>query len=379
MRGLKPLGWTVIFFITLAIFACGNESNEGNYASYDNYASYEDGNYASYEDENYASYDDEEYDDEYVMSPEDCYDDEEYDEEDQMCYPIYECEDDECEAIDEAFYTLVDEILGEYLSGEEDIAEHEGSFAESAIITYDVRGNQIVNPEPGAITANLQAYQDDAAAHQRIWVIFANLIPAEQRTYISKFVIYTDGPEEVLAAVEPDPDNTRQWILSVDIVDAANPDELTYTLVHEFAHILTLNETQVAFDNEVFLQPDDEAVYEEAEASCPTYFPGEGCSRGDSYINAFFDQFWADIYEDWLESDPDSDEFYLSYEDQFVTDYAATNPGEDIAESFTMFVLQPKPSGDTIAEEKVLFFYDYPELVQLRAEIAGRTYARLRR
>ena len=182
-----------------------------------------------------------------------------------------------------------------------------------------------------------------------------------------------------MAFVDPDPTDPSRWMLHVDIVDAQNPDELTYTLIHEFAHVLTLNETQVAFDMEVFNEPDNESVYEEAEASCPTYFPGEGCSLRQSYINAFFDAFWSDIYPDWLESDPDSDEFYQAYEDQFVTDYAATNPGEDIAESFTAFVLEPKPDGDTIAEEKVLFFYNYPELVQLRAEIVGRVYSRLRR
>jgi hypothetical protein len=31
-----------------------------------------------------------------------------------------------------------------------------------------------------------------------------------------------------------------------------------------------------------------------------------------------------------------------------------------------------------VAEEKVLFFYDYPELIRLRAEIAARVYSRLR-
>ncbi len=56
-----------------------------------------------------------------------------------------------------------------------------------------------------------------------------------------------------------------------------------------------------------------------------------------------------------------------------------SNPEEDIAEAWTMFVLNPKPAGDSIAEEKMLFFYDYPELVKLRAEIASRTYSRFRR
>lgn len=374
MRSTKWFWFTLVLFVALAVFACGNEEFNNEYDTFNNGYEYD-------EVANNELYNDEEYEDEYYMLPEDCYDDEEYDEVEQMCYAIYDddCEDDDCEAIDEEFYTLVDEVLGIFLSGEEEFSEEGFTTSEDAIITYVIQGNQIINPQPAAITSNLQAYQDDAAAHQRIWVLFANLIPAEQRIYFSKFVIFTDGTDEVLAAVEPDPDDPSRWILSVDIADAANEDELIYTLVHEFAHVLTLNESQVPFDNEVFAQPDDEDLYQEAEASCPTFFPGEGCSLRDSYINVFFDTFWTDIYDDWLESDPDSDEFYLDYEDQFVTDYAATNPAEDIAETFMAFVLEPKPEGDTIAEEKVLFFYEYPELVELRAEIIGRAYARLRR
>src|SRR5215208_6090610 len=62
-------------------------------------------------------------------------------------------------------------------------------------------------------------------------------------------------------------------------------------------------------------------------------------------------------------------EFYTKYPDQFVTKYAATNPVEDIAESWTEFVMRPKPLGASIAEQKVLFFYEHPELVELRHNI----------
>jgi hypothetical protein len=57
------------------------------------------------------------------------------------------------------------------------------------------------------------------------------------------------------------------------------------------------------------------------------------------------------------------------YQDQFVTDYAPTSPVEDIAESWTFFVLSPKPELNSIANEKILFFYEYPELVELRTQI----------
>jgi hypothetical protein len=62
-------------------------------------------------------------------------------------------------------------------------------------------------------------------------------------------------------------------------------------------------------------------------------------------------------------------EFYTKYPEQFVGEYAATNPEEDIAESWTEFVMRPKPIGTSIADQKVQFFYEYPELVKIRREI----------
>ena len=64
--------------------------------------------------------------------------------------------------------------------------------------------------------------------------------------------------------------------------------------------------------------------------------------------------------------------FYRKYSDQFLTEYAATSPEEDIAESWAFFILSPKPEQNSIANEKILFFYEYSELVQLRQEILTR-------
>ena len=36
------------------------------------------------------------------------------------------------------------------------------------------------------------------------------------------------------------------------------------------------------------------------------------------------------------------------------------------------FILDPKTTGDTIAEQKILFFYDWPELARLRDELISR-------
>lgn len=325
----------------------------------------------------------------YTESPEDCLEDEEFDEVDELCYPIIECDEEGiCEddyGVVDLFFDLVGElVLG--VAGEdfEDAAELE----ENTLVTYRVEGNQIVQPELAPVTDEMVDYQSDTETHQKIWVYFARLIPAEQRSYLTQFVVFTDGPEEVLAFVTQDVADPTQWVLAVDIADSANVEELTFTLIHEFAHLLTLNDAQVPVNPDLLLEPDNEALYEEAAAACPVYFPGEGCSEPTSYINAFYERFWVDIYDEWLEINFIEDEeeyaialeeFYLAREADFVSDYAATSPEEDIAESFATFVLTPKPKGRSLADKKVAFFYDYPELVTLRAEMSGRILSRLRR
>lgn len=264
-------------------------------------------------------------------------------------------------------------------------AEEEDEYDESdfemdeelALVTYQVSGGKIHSPVFEKVDADFVEYQQDEASHAAIWDFFTSIIPASQLWLVNEFVIFTDGYANTMGAVEQS-DDPRYWILSMDIADAENFPVASTTLVHEFGHLLTLNERQVKINMELFENPDDLEIYEEAEAACDTYFLYEGCSQEDSYINLFFQEFWPGLYEEWLEIDSLEDEeeydeaiyeFYEAYPDQFVNDYAATNPEEDIAESWTYFIFTPKPAGDSIAEEKILFFYDFPELVELRAQI----------
>ena len=258
---------------------------------------------------------------------------------------------------------------------------HSASADEEIIlVTYTVTGDELLYPEINPdVPSRLLKLQQDTKAHQNLWRYYAALIPASQRTYLNEFIVYTDGKDEGLAAVSQSLTDPARWDLMVDIVDAEHPQDLTFTLIHEFGHLLTLNAGQIEPNLAVFENPDDPDIFYEESLSCPNYFAYEGCSNADSYLNLFIDQFWVDIYEEWeeidLEEDEDTyyellDEFYYSYEDQFITDYAATSPEEDIAESFSFFILTEAPAGDTIAEEKVLFFYEFSELVKLREQIA---------
>jgi hypothetical protein len=63
------------------------------------------------------------------------------------------------------------------------------------------------------------------------------------------------------------------------------------------------------------------------------------------------------------------DAFYEEHKDRFVTDYAASNPGEDLAETFTHFVIEDRPTGDSIADQKVQLLWADPDMVSLRDQI----------
>jgi hypothetical protein len=253
---------------------------------------------------------------------------------------------------------------------------------EYTLVTYTIDGDQIKNPvDEAGLPKNYEDYQQDRAAQQQIWNYFAAIIPSENRKFLSEYVVFTDGKENILAAVWQSDHSPDEWVLSVDIMDASNPQDLTFTLVHEYGHLLTLNPAQVPPSRKIFDNPDSEIIYEQEVNACSVYFPGEGCPRPDSYLNQFVDRFWDGIYDEWLEIDLITDEddyydaldtFYKNYTDQFVSDYAPTSPAEDIAETFGFFILQPRPVGTSLADQKILFFYDFPELVQLRAQMGHR-------
>ena len=167
-------------------------------------------------------------------------------------------------------------------------------------------------------------------------------------------------------------------MFEMDLIDGGNFPDLATTVIHEFAHLLTLDDSQITTDFPVFENPDSQQIYDRESAACLNYFTFEGCSNADSYLNTFFDRFWPDIYAEWQAIDAVTDQdlldqklsrFYQKYASQFVSEYAATSPSEDIAETFMYFIFVPRPSDTTIADQKILFFYDYPGMVALRERI----------
>lgn len=239
---------------------------------------------------------------------------------------------------------------------------------------YTVSGDTITPVADSRHTIATLAAVDTEENHEMIWRLFTSLVPAEQRKDLDGFQITTDGYDGTMAYVHLSDAHEGKWVLAVDIMDSFNPDgtlnrdELAQTLIHEFAHVLTLREGQLFFS--------------EDSTTCATYFTGEGCALPNGYLGQFYSHFWASIMADHpvsqaFASDSAREDavyaYYDSHQQDFVTDYAATDPAEDIAETFMVFVVKSKPSSaGTVADQKILFFWDYPELVSLRALIRNK-------
>lgn len=228
------------------------------------------------------------------------------------------------------------------------------------ITLYSVNGYNIDKTTDYKVTGKFLELQKDSKKHTETWALVSKIIPNSYITFFNEYLVFTGEENGVAGFVVQTKNDLTKWQIGIAI-DLAydggfNKDgELSYTIIHEFGHVLTLNDTQVNSKKD--------------ETDCQNYFPGEGCAKEGSYINVLYQKYWKDIHNEFQEIGDDESKkeiFYEKYQDRFVTQYASTNPGEDIAESFTHFVIFDKPTGDTYANKKVQLFYNYPELVELR-------------
>ena len=227
------------------------------------------------------------------------------------------------------------------------------------------------------------AQHEDIEYHEMLWEIYRTLIPATYRESIKEFDIVTDGYDGMAAHVSPSIDRPKEWILSLDMLDSnVNIEQVMKTLIHETAHVLTLQDTQVPVDTKYLQAVAEEKDITPYQEKCDTLFLLEGCAKRDSYINQFHSLFWRNMESEWQEKQVETSleaqiQFFKEKHDQFVSEYATTNVAEDIAETFTAFILQDSKKvkeSQEIKYQKIAFFYQFPELVKMRAEVLSGLY-----
>lgn len=174
-----------------------------------------------------------------------------------------------------------------------------------------------------------------------VWEYLCSILPEESRQKITQFNLFTDGYSNVLAYTSPIKDeevtdNTR-FAINIDYYDVYDENgtprdwsKLTYTILHEYGHVLLEDETQI-----------DLTVGEN------THDPA-GFIEG-SFRKAFYDRFWKDLGDSAVSD-------YEQNPDHYVSRYGANYFHEDIADTFAVFILGGEPQGETVAEEKIRFF-----------------------
>lgn len=310
-----------------------------------------------------------------------------YDELKAVCHPSESCETlDDCAILGDKLANQIYEQFGDHLTDYEFAEDREGNrYDEQALVRYQLDGEFLTNPQFLVVDKQIAPYRDDLELHVQIWEMFTYLIPEKEREMLSGFIIFTDGNEETLAQVEPDEEDVNSWLLGVDAMDADKSFILKSTLLHEYAHLLTLEKGQMDMNEDVLFADEDDPIHRTAEAACDNYYvDGMGCTKENSYLHQFYMQFWDDLIDEWYERGVEDDVeeaavFFEDHDDLFVTEYAVTSPDEDIAEVWPYFILSPRPEGEEVWEQKILFFYQYPEQVKLRAEILSRLYSYISR
>ena len=212
-------------------------------------------------------------------------------------------------------------------------------------------------------------------AHEDLWIQLVVLLPTDYiDQYLYEFAVFES--EDTWAYVREIEEDVWEFGVAID-----DDPERALTIIHEFGHIVALNNTQYDTYPSVLVDQltDDEysAALQADIVACPTIAFDDGCPVVDSYILLFTQTFWTpDAVEMIVDQELDDSAAYFFDEnpDGFVTEYAATDPIEDFAESFSYFVglddrWFPVDGDEYLLDAKILWFEQFPELVEMRASI----------
>lgn len=233
----------------------------------------------------------------------------------------------------------------------------------------DIKAYFELDAEKGIVWKELKAIieerptEDEMRQYEILWQDVRRVLSDEMLRNVRNFMLYTDGPGDTLAFVDDYDGTGKDWYIAVDVTDSYNEtglsEEFYLTMIHEYGHILTLSDEQVDYGGEPFYG---------------RYFEPEMSAKENSYLNQFYRRFWLDIFEDGyiangLENKNDAACFFFRHEDEFITEYASTMVSEDICEAFAYFVVEDKPMGSSLRDQKIQFFYEFPRLIEIRRRI----------
>lgn len=175
----------------------------------------------------------------------------------------------------------------------------------------------------------------------KAWADLATIVPAGQLADLGLFGGYAgneSGDEVTFAFVNTIDDEGEAFQMSVNLASyAEDQNEGLLTMAHEFTHVFTAIESEL--DRTIF-DADD----------CDTYYNGEGCYTTDSIMAEWIRLFWGGGLIEQI--NPDSEATAAAGQARcaanpgFFGPYAASNPEEDFAETFSAYVYRLRADND---------------------------------
>lgn len=229
-----------------------------------------------------------------------------------------------------------------------------GAMDEKKIIgIFKIQGDELI-----AISGDFS--EEESRKIQFSFQLFTRLIPPEIRASLVKVQIYKNSPSAAYISFEKNSISKHVLGLNLDELideksDVARRYEMILLFTHELAHLIAMQEDQIKGSGICF-NPVGETF---------------DCHLPMSYMNEFNSLFWSNVDLNFrnnsLKKEEDLQRFYELNQEHFLNPYAATNPYEDFAESFMTFVSEIKPdSQETGLDKKILFFYQYEEMILIR-------------
>ena len=190
----------------------------------------------------------------------------------------------------------------------------------------------------------------------RAWQSLAAITTPQERASIAAFAIYEGDYAAYTQRINTE---STVFVIAVNRPTAqAHPQTLRHTMAHEFAHVITAQESNVWNGEQV------------ATSNCIGDDNLYGCAGRNNYLATWTYQFWPSNEIESLDRsyhDPAEAARRCLADPGFVGPYAATNPGEDFAEAFAAFVLSiPVPAS---AQSRVRFMSSNVEIVAIRDRI----------
>ena len=196
-----------------------------------------------------------------------------------------------------------------------------------------------------------------------MWGLIEEMSPSQESfDSIREYTVYYDEDDTTDASVSAIDDNDEEWSFELNYSSTNDFELLLPVIVHEFSHVLSLQNDEVTSETEE----------REIRNTCVNYLVAEGCLKDGTMLNNFFEKFWKenpDFVPDVDRAENETEAFYETRQDQYVTDYATTNPIEDFAESIMFYVMNSPVKANTEKRQKTDFFKGYNKLVRYRNEV----------